>query len=315
MRPTPKAFVSYGWESDEHREWVREFAARLRGDGVDVTLDKWELQPGDQLPVFMERAVRENDYVLIVCTPHYKRRSNERLGGVGYEGDIMTAEALMTRNERKFIPLFRSGNDWRDAAPTWLQGKYYIDFRGTPYLEERYQDLITTLHGTRPAVPPIGNPQRMTRPPAEPRVPISQTLRPPDFVPIQILGVVVDEIKQPRADGTRGSALYTVPFQLSRRPSSEWVQVFIEKWNHPSSWTSMHRPGIASVAGDKVYLNGTTVDEVQKYHRDTLKLALEETNTLMADYLKRKHEEAERERFKREQHAQSVRDVAKEIKF
>jgi nucleotide-binding universal stress UspA family protein len=78
-RPTPKAFVSYSWETDEHRDWVRELAARLRGDGVDVTLDRWELQPGDQLPTFMERAVRENDYVLIVCTPHYKRRSNERL--------------------------------------------------------------------------------------------------------------------------------------------------------------------------------------------------------------------------------------------
>jgi hypothetical protein len=315
-RPTPKAFVSYGWESDEHRDWVRDLAARLRGDGVDVTLDKWELQPGDQLPAFMERAVRENDYVLIVCTPHYKRRSNERMGGVGYEGDIMTAEALMTRNERKFIPLFRSGNDWRDAAPTWLQGKYYIDFRGNPYLEERYQDLITTLHGTRPAAPRIGYPSRLNRLPVAPGVPSSQTPQPPpEFVPIQILGVVVDEITQPRADGTRGSALYTVPFQLSRRPSSEWAQVFVEKWNHPSSWTSMHRPGIASLTGDKVYLNGTTVEEVQKYHRDTLKLALEETNTLIADYLRRKHAEAERERAKREQHSQSVRDAAKNIRF
>ena len=34
--------------------------------------------PGDQLPGFMERAVRENDYVLIVCTPTYADRSNRR---------------------------------------------------------------------------------------------------------------------------------------------------------------------------------------------------------------------------------------------
>ena len=77
----------------------------------------------------------------------------------------------------------------------------------------------------------------------------------------------------------------------------------------------MHRPGIASLTGDKVYLNGTTVEEVQKYHRDTLKLALEETNNLIADYLRTKHAEAERERAKREQHAQSVRDAAKDIRF
>jgi hypothetical protein len=77
----------------------------------------------------------------------------------------------------------------------------------------------------------------------------------------------------------------------------------------------MHRPGIARVTGDKVYLNGTTVEEVQKYHRDTLKLAIEETNNLIADYLQKKHAETERERVRREQHAQSVRDAAKDIKF
>ena len=311
-RPTPKAFISYGWESDEHREWVRKFAARLRGDGVDVTLDQWAVQPGDQLPVFMERAVRQNDFVLVVCTPHYKRRSDERLGGIGYEGDIMTAEAFVTRNERKFIPLFRSGGDWFSASPTWLQGKYYVDLRGDPYREEQYQDLITTLHGTRPAAPPIGKPPQIRQPSASRS---SQVPSPPEFVPIQILGVAVDEITQPRGDGTPGSALYTVPFQLSRRPSSEWVEVFIEKWNHPSSFTSMHRPGIATVTGDKVYLNGTTVEEVQKYHRDTLKLALDQTNTVIAGYLQKRHAEAERERLKREQHTQAVRDAAKNIKF
>jgi hypothetical protein len=104
----------------------------------------------------MERAVRENDYVLVVCTPTYKSRSNERSGGIGYEGDIMTAEVFASRSERKFIPLLRIGSDWTDASPSWLQGKYYVDFRGNPYKEERYRDLLTTLHGVRPKAPPIG---------------------------------------------------------------------------------------------------------------------------------------------------------------
>jgi hypothetical protein len=50
---------------------------------VNVTLDQWDLQPGDQLPAFMERSVRDNDYVIIVCTPTYADRSNRRRGGVG----------------------------------------------------------------------------------------------------------------------------------------------------------------------------------------------------------------------------------------
>src|SRR5713101_3784811 len=102
----PTAFVSYSWDSDEHRDWVLEFATRLRGDGVETVLDQWHLVPGDQLPAFMEKAVRESDYVLIVCTPRYRGRSERRVGGVGYEGDIITGQVLATRNQRKFSPYY-----------------------------------------------------------------------------------------------------------------------------------------------------------------------------------------------------------------
>jgi hypothetical protein len=47
------------------------------GDAIEGGRE--HLQPGDQLPAFMERAVRENDYVLIVCTPTYADRSNRRV--------------------------------------------------------------------------------------------------------------------------------------------------------------------------------------------------------------------------------------------
>jgi len=63
----------------------------------------------------METAIRDNDYVLVICTPHYADRSNRRVGGAGYEGDIMTAEVFTERNHRKFIPVLRSG-DWRQPC-------------------------------------------------------------------------------------------------------------------------------------------------------------------------------------------------------
>lgn len=113
----PKVFVSYSWDDDRHRDWVRDLASRLRSDGVDAGLDRWKLAPGDQQPEFMERAVRENDFVLIVCTPRYKERADGRVGGVGYEGDIMTAEVLFERRQRKFIPVLRAG-DWGTALPS-----------------------------------------------------------------------------------------------------------------------------------------------------------------------------------------------------
>ncbi len=95
---------------------------------------------------------------------------------------------------------------------------------------------------------------------------------------IKLLGIDKEGVTEPRNDGTRGSALYTVPFRLSARPSAVWSKLFIEAWNHPQSFTTMHRPGIASVQGDKVVLNGTTLDEVERYHLPVLKAAVARAN-------------------------------------
>jgi hypothetical protein len=100
----------------------------------------------------MERAIRESDFVLIICTAGYKRRSEERKGGVGYEGDIMTAEVLHESNHRKFIPVLRDGDD-TTAVPSWLAGKVRIDLRGQSYDEQQYRELKSTLLNTRAGAP------------------------------------------------------------------------------------------------------------------------------------------------------------------
>jgi hypothetical protein len=154
-RALPKAFLSYSWDDVPHKRWVRELAIRLTGHGVAVTLDIWHAAPGDSLPAFMERAVRENDFVVIVCTPKFKEKLDRRRGGAGYEGDIMTAEVSAGGNRRKFIPVLRRG-PWTDAAPSWLLGAYYIDLSADPYSESSYEDLLRTLHGAREQPPPPG---------------------------------------------------------------------------------------------------------------------------------------------------------------
>lgn len=113
----PKAFISYSWDDEAHKEWVAELAATLRGDGVETILDQWHAVPGDQLPSFMEREIRENEYVLIICTPNYRLKSDERKGGVGYEGDIMTAEVHTLGNHRKFIPVLARGKRTKGVGP------------------------------------------------------------------------------------------------------------------------------------------------------------------------------------------------------
>lgn len=157
MPAAPTAFLSYAWESAAHRDWARALATRLRADGVDVKLDQWDALPGDPLRAFMEQAVRESNFVLLVCTPVYKAKTDARRSGVGYEGNIMTAEVFYATDPRKFIPILRAG-EWVEASPSWALGKYFIDLRGDPYPDSEYRKLLDALLGTAPARPPLGTP-------------------------------------------------------------------------------------------------------------------------------------------------------------
>ena len=152
----PTAFISYSWDDEAHKGWVKDLAARLRKDGVDVKLDQWEVPFGSSTTKFMETAVRESDFVVIICTPRYKKRSDERIGGVGYEESIMTAELFTGQSDReKFIPALRSGV-WTDAAPSWILDSAYADLSGMAYSERVYALLRDTLLGRTEVAPPIG---------------------------------------------------------------------------------------------------------------------------------------------------------------
>jgi hypothetical protein len=315
-RQPPRAFISYAWESTELKTWVKSLSTRLRQDGVEVLLDQWAVAPGDQLPSFMEGAIRDNDFVVIICTPTYKAKSESRKGGVGYEGDIMTAEVLQSRNNRKFIPVLKLAD--RDASlPSWLQGKYFIDLRGDPYSEEHYQDLLVTLLGNRETAPAVGK-QAETRSVAEAGA-AGRFAKVPQAIktvpPLKIIGIIADQVSAPRNDGTPGSALYRVPFRLSYKPSQFWAEAFVKAWNMPPQFTSMHRPGIARIIGNTIVLDGTTLDEVEKYHRDTLRLCVDEANKGEELHMKEKERRGNEAIRQEVERRKQVSDAASRIRF
>ena len=137
----------------------------------------------------------------------------------------------------------------RDNASLTRQA--YVEFdlepmmTGEAYSERDYEDLVRTLLDIRETAPALGRPLS-TVTPALARAQAVTPATPSDvFVDIKITRVIVEDVTQPRNDGTPGSALYAVPFAFSRRPPSEWAQLFVALWDQPPRWTSMHRPGIA----------------------------------------------------------------------
>ncbi|WP_159301889.1 hypothetical protein [Maribacter litoralis] len=224
----------------------------------------------------------------------------------------MTAEVLQKSNHRKFIPILKSGT--KDTSiPSWLQGKYYVDLSNETHYENNYSDLTTTLLNDRETAPELGISTTRKTPNSRNQETKSEPV--PKDEPIKIKGIVIDEITQPTNDGTAGSGLYKIPFELNRTPSYEWRELFINAWNRPPSWTSMHRRGIATAYGNQVILNGTTIEEVEKYHKDTLKLAVQVANKQLEEINRRKQQQAERERIERENHRKNIDDISNRINF
>jgi hypothetical protein len=132
---------------------------------------------------------------------------------------------------------------------------------------------------------------------------------------IRIKGILIDEVTQPLNDGTRRSGLYKIPFELNKRPDHDWIDLFVNAWNSPPSYTSMHRPGIASVYSNKIILDGTDIEEVEKYHKDTLKLAVQIANKILKEIKTRKRQKEELDRQRAEEHKSKLGDISKRINF
>lgn len=139
-------FVSYSWDSEAHKQWVRELVDHLTHYGVITVLDQYDLHPGKDVLKFMEQSITESDYVLLICTPRFKEKSRLRAGGVGWEGTIVTGEMFHGQaSEGKFVPILRAGSP-STALPAYLATKYYIDFTDSADASAALEELVRHIY-------------------------------------------------------------------------------------------------------------------------------------------------------------------------
>lgn len=152
----PTVFMSYSHDSGEHKAWVAGLTTDLRRNGVEAFLDQWSLRLGMDIPSFMESGIRNANRVCIICTPEYARKADAGKGGVGYEKMIVTGELYSNLGSTKFIPVVVAGSG-EEALPSFLKGKYFVDFRESNRYAEKLEELLRDLHDvpvTEP--PPVG---------------------------------------------------------------------------------------------------------------------------------------------------------------
>jgi hypothetical protein len=153
--PVPTVFLSYAHEDADHKRWVLGLAETLRTNGVEVLFDAWDLRPGDDVPKFMERGVRDAKRVLMICTEGYVAKANDGTGGVGYEAMIVTGELIQDLGTAKFIPIVRQKGA-KPALPTSVSTRFWINLSDGVDTAAEMEKLLRELHQVPPKKPPLG---------------------------------------------------------------------------------------------------------------------------------------------------------------
>ncbi len=88
--------------------------------------------------------MRESDYVLLICTPAFAARADDRVGVVGYEQAVVTGEIFSgTAHPEKFIPVLRG--DPVTSVPSFLRSRLWVDFRDDKVFDQAFAELLSTI--------------------------------------------------------------------------------------------------------------------------------------------------------------------------
>ena len=120
-------------------------ASRLREDGVDVILDKWDLKQGHDANQFMESMVTDPSVskVMMICDRLYVEKANSRAGGVGIESQIISPELYGKGAQDKYAALMTDEDENGSAhVPIFYKGRIFVDFRSADKFEEKYEELL-----------------------------------------------------------------------------------------------------------------------------------------------------------------------------
>lgn len=150
----PRVFISYSHDTRAHKQWVLSLAQRLIAERIDVILDQWDLEYGDDVTAFMAASVTQADRVLMICSETYVQKVDEGKGGVGYEALIVTSELIQDLGTKKFVPIIRQAKE-PISLPKKLGARMAVnlsDYCAT--VEDEFDRLVSQLRKEPPPSKP-----------------------------------------------------------------------------------------------------------------------------------------------------------------
>lgn len=114
MTDQVRVFISY---SHQDRDFVDCLAEDLKASGVNVWLDKWEIQVGDSLTRRISEGIHEAGYLAVVLSPHSVRSEwvqRELNAGLVKELDLRRVFLLPILKQPCQIPAIIADKKWAD---------------------------------------------------------------------------------------------------------------------------------------------------------------------------------------------------------
>ena len=150
----PRVFISYTGADQANRDWVKDFACRLRECGVNARLDIFHLKPGQDLPQWMTNELIMADKVLLICDKYYAEKADTRNGGVGWETMIIQGDMLSRQEQSKYLAILRDADIDR-SLPIYVKSKYALNWAKDTITDDEFNELLLYLFDCD-VEPPIG---------------------------------------------------------------------------------------------------------------------------------------------------------------
>ncbi len=299
----PSIFISY---AHEDAGLAHAFATALEAEGARVWLDQGELLIGDSLIERISEAIAEFDFVAALVS-----RASVQSNWCRKEIALAMSKQLQRGARRVRVLPLRVGDVEMPPSLTDVKWSQLDSEALAPCAVQVVKDAARHLVvAVAPGAPLVASAVRQTS-----RDWTGPGREAGDTEPVRLVGVDTERIGQPRDDGTPGSALYRVPLLLNRVPPADWSANFDDAWSSPPAFTTMHRPGIASVQGDRIVLDGTTIDELERYHLKSLKLVVRQLNERTAQHLRTERQRAEAAELAAAEHKRQVHETAQRLRF
>src|SRR5262245_1613995 len=147
MSNDPKVFISYSHDDPAHGQRVLGLARQLNADGIEVFFDQWEPVPAEGWQLWMERSHKKADFVLLVCTPTYRRRfeQEEEPGrglGARWESILFSSQLYLQQGQAaRYIPILLGGAD-DNCVPATLFSHPRYQIRAFSLQDPEYEGLL-----------------------------------------------------------------------------------------------------------------------------------------------------------------------------